>query len=205
MYLWRSLTPEERSELIAARRQRGFPPHSPPHPQREESYFLLTAACYEHNQVMRRAARRQQALDALLDRFIGAGFETRAWVVLPNHYHLLAWVPDLAQVGPLLGRIHGSLSHQWNLEDNTPSRQVWYRFTDRAIRSEGHYYTTLNYVHYNPCKHRCAKTPYDWPQSSVGWYLEHYGRDWLRDLWRTYPVREYGRGWDEDSAAQNAR
>jgi hypothetical protein len=27
--------------------------------------------------------------------------------------------------------------------------------------------------------------------------LEHNGREWLRDLWRRYPLRSYGQGWDD--------
>jgi putative transposase len=93
--------------------------------------------------------------------------------------------------------VHGPAARHWNLEDDTLGRKVWYRFADRAIRSERHYYTTLNYIHYNPVKHGWAKSPYDWGESSVHWYLEHYGRECLRDLWTRYPVRDYGRGWDD--------
>ena len=77
----------------------------------------------------------------------------------------------------LFRSIHGSRSYQWNLEDRVRGRTVWYGYTDRAIRSERHYYTTLNYLHYNPVKHQWAKSPYDWNQSSVHWYLEYYGRN----------------------------
>ena len=33
--------------------------------------------------------------------------------------------------------------------------------------------------------------------SSVHWYREQYGRAWLQDLWTRYPVRDYGRNWDD--------
>ena len=28
------------------------------------------------------------------------------------------------------------------------------------------------------------------------WYEKHFDIEWLRDLWRQYPVLDYGRGWD---------
>ena len=59
------------------------------------------------------------------------------------------------------------------------------------------HYATLNYIHYNPVKHRWAAAPYDWTESSVHWYREHFGREWLRELWSSYPLRDYGRGWDD--------
>lgn len=64
------------------------------------------------------------------------------------------------------------------------------------MRSEAHYYTTLNYIHNNPVKHGYASKWTDWPFSSVHWYLDVKGRKWLEDVWRSYPVLNYGDKWD---------
>jgi putative transposase len=197
MYEYRKLSLEEREALVEERRARGFPLHAPPHPNQEAGCYLLTAACYEHRKHMVEQVRRRQVLDLLFEHSILRGIELRAWVVLPNHYHLLASVPDFTILSELFRRVHGATTRYWNQEEGTPGRRVWYRYTDRAIRSERHYCTTLNYIHYNPVKHGCVGLPYDWEESSVAWYLEHYGRDWLRDLWVSYPLRAYGEGWDE--------
>jgi putative transposase len=141
-------------------------------------------------------ARRQQVLDLLFEHTILRGIELRAWAVLSNHYHLLACVPDYDGLSELFRRIHGLTARQWNREDGVTGRRVWYRFSDRAIRSDRHYYTTINYIHFNPVKHGNVTSPYDWEQSSVAWYLEHHGRAWLRDLWARYPLRSYGDKWD---------
>jgi putative transposase len=196
MYEYRKLTPEERTELVQQRRAHGYPPHAPPHPVRDQPFYLLTATCYEHTCHMESQPRRQQVSDALFEQFITSGMEIRAWVVLPNHYHLLAHVTDFDALGGIFRLVHGPTARYWNLEDNSPGRKVWYRFTDRAIRSERHYYATLNYIHYNPVKHGWVTSPYDWMDSSIHWYLEYRGREWLRDSWTRYPVRDYGRGWD---------
>nr|WP_293099234.1 hypothetical protein [Okeania sp. SIO2F4] len=87
-------------------------------------------------------------------------------------------------------------SRQWNLEDNLTGK-VWHSYSDRGIRSERHYYATLNYIHYNPVKHGYVNSPYDWQESSVHWYLKYEGRDWLRSCWIEYPLRDYGKGWDD--------
>jgi putative transposase len=196
IYEYRQLTSEQRAELVQQRLACGFPPHSPPHPLRGQAFYLLTAACYEHACNIDSSDRRQRLLALLFGQCISHGIEIRAWVVLPNHYHLLAYISDFSELPIILRRVHGKTSRQWNIEDNRLGRKVWYRYTDRAIRSERHYYTTLNYIHYNPVKHKWEESPYDWVQSSISWYLEHYGRDWLRDLWVKYPVQDYGRGWD---------
>ncbi|MFQ5652783.1 MAG: transposase [bacterium] len=119
-----------------------------------------------------------------------------AWVVLPNHYHLVADV-DLALFGPWTGRLHNGKSTQWNREDNSLGRKVWYRCSDRKIRGEGHYYASLNYLHFNPVKHKYVEEAGDWPWSSLHTYLETVGREKLNEWWRKYPIRKYGKGWDD--------
>ena len=64
------------------------------------------------------------------------------------------------------------------------------------MRSERHYFTTLNYIHNNPVKHGYVDKWGDWAYSSFHWYLENKGRDWLIELWREYPVLNYGDKWD---------
>jgi len=197
MYEYRSLTPEQQQKIVQERIDRGFPPHSPPHLIRDQTTYLLTATCYEHKPHLHQPDRRQQVLNSWFEQGSDRNIELRAWVILPNHYHLLVEVKDFNDVGRVFGRIHGSTSHQWNLDDKVTKRKIWYRYSDRAIRSERHYYTTLNYIHYNPVKHGWAESPYDWAESSVHWYLSDRGRDWLRDAWVNYPVKDYGKDWDK--------
>jgi putative transposase len=197
MYEYRKLSLEERQKLVQERLARGYPPHQPPHPIREETFYLLTAACYEHRHHLHSHERRQTVLDLVFEQFIQHGMDVRAWVVLTNHYHLLVYVNKFEALKGIFQQIHGPTSVAWNQADKAQGRKMWYRYSDRVIRSERHYYTTLNYIHYNPVKHGLAASPYDWVWSSVHWYLEYNGREWLRDLWRSYPVRDYGKYWDD--------
>jgi putative transposase len=167
MYEYRRLTPEQRRELVESRLSRGFPPHSPPHFQLDNATYLLTAACYEHATHMLTPERRQQLLDRLFAEAIAAGIELLAWVVLPNHYHCLAHVESMERLQDVFRGVHGSTSFAWNRADGAAGRKVWYRYSDRFIRSEAHFYTTLNYVHFNPVKHGWVTTPYEWAESSV--------------------------------------
>jgi len=176
---------------------RGYPPHQPPHPVREQTFYLLTATCYEHRPHIHTPERRHTVLNKLFEQFIQNGMDIHGWVVLTNHYHILVYVHNFDALTNIFQQVHGSTSFTWNGEDNCRGRKVWYRYSDRAMRSERHYYTTLNYIHYNPVKHGLVTSPYDWLWSSVHWYLKYHGREWLRDLWRSYPVRDYGKSWDD--------
>lgn len=197
MYEYYKLSPQQKSELVQERLRKGFPAHSPPHPVDIEGFYLLTVACYQHQSILTTSSRRQQLLNLLFQKFINNGLQITTWVILINHYHLLVYIHDFKLLTSIFKAIHGFTSYQWNLEDDQRGRKVWYRFSDRAIRSERHYYTSLNYIHYNPVKHNYVDSPYHWQESSVHWYLEKYGRQWLRDSWQEYPLLDYGKGWDD--------
>ena len=196
MYEYRKLNQKQKDSLIQERLEKGHPLHSPPHKIQGSESYLITVTCYEHRNRINSEQRRQQLLKEIFDKFINQGIEILAWVILPNHYHLLVKNVELKQLSQTFRYIHGPLARQWNVEENTTGK-MWCSFSDRAIRSERHYYTTLNYIHYNPVKHNWAQSPYDWCESSVNWYLKNYGREWLRNCWVEYPVREYGKGWDD--------
>ena len=197
MYEYRKLTDQEKAELLKRRQERGFPPHSPPLLGINDLYYLLTAACYEHAPIINSPIRRQELTDTIFELFVTWGMSIAAWVVLPNHYHLLVNVTKFSHLSEIFRFIHGRTALNWNREDNQQGRKVWYRYSDRAIRSERHYFTTLNYIHFNPVKHGHCLSPYDWDASSVHWYLEEMGQAWLRDAWSRYPVLDYGKKWDD--------
>jgi putative transposase len=186
-YEYRNMTPDERATVVEYRRSRGYPLHSPPHPYREGGWYIITAANYEHKPIIQSAERRTAFEDQLLTALSRTG-EVGAWVILPNHYHVLMMVESLDVLSVALKQLHGTTSRVWNLEDAlTGQRRVWYKFYDRWIRDEAHYYRAFNYIHYNPVKHSCAETPYDWPWSSAMRYVETFDREWLRMQWKTYP------------------
>jgi putative transposase len=47
MYEYRRLTPEQRIEVVQKRLAHGDPPHSPPHPIRDQLFYLLTTGSVE--------------------------------------------------------------------------------------------------------------------------------------------------------------
>ncbi|ABW67588.1 REP-associated tyrosine transposase [Desulfosudis oleivorans] len=197
MYTYRNMTLEERTQILARRKERGFPWHAPPHYSGEINIYLISAACFEHYHIMATPNRLTEFSEALI-----GGMESDlklhsvAWVVQPNHYHVLVKT-DLDTLRPWLGRLHNGKSTQWNREDKMPGRKVWHRFTDRRIRSERHFYATLNYIHANPVKHGYVEESSDWPWSSLHDYLTVYGRDTLVQWWNRYPIKDYGTGWDD--------
>ena len=133
----------------------------------------------------------------LLSTFEGAEAVVHAWCVLPNHYHVLSTTHDLPKLIAQMGKLHGSTSYAWNGEDGVRGRQCWHRATDRAMRSQEHFWATLNYLHHNPVRHGYVSKWQDWPWSSAREYLAKQGADEAARIWKVFPVLDYGAGWDD--------
>ena len=197
MYAWRKLTPEQREEVLAYRKLQQRPWHSPP-VLFESGLFHVSAACYEHqSHIGKDAARLAEFSGDLLKVFDVARYDLQAWCVLPNHYHLLVKVGNLRQLKRELGWLHRRTAYAWNQAEQACGRQVWHRCADRAIRSERHYWATLNYIHQNPVHHRYVAQWTDWPFSSASAYLTAVGREQARAIWLEHPLLDYGEGWDD--------
>jgi putative transposase len=76
-----------------------------------------------------------------------------AWCILPNHYHVVVQTEQIEPLVKEIGLFHGRSSFLWNGEDNQRGRQVWYNCFERPIKSDRHFWATLNYVHNNPVHH----------------------------------------------------
>ena len=202
MYQWRTLSDPERAEILASRQRNRWPAHSPPrwkqHSNGTSDCFHLTAACYEHAPLIGHTTAR---IDAFVGELLGTcrthGTELAAWCVLPNHYHLLLKTSDLASLTRTLGQLHGRCSCAWNLEEDATGRKVFFRIADRCVRSDGHFWATLNYVHHNPVRHGYTTRWTDWPWSSAHEYLASTDREEAIRIWRAYPLHDYGQDWDE--------
>ncbi len=196
MYRYRNSTPQQQQELLEYRRFASLPLHEPPHFSQENGLYLLTAANFEHQPILKEEGRRLTFMRELLEGVSSlADTQIFAWVILPNHYHLLART-NLTLYKSWIGRLHNGTSTRWNREDHTPGRTVWYRFVDRRIRSDRHYWATLNYIHFNPVKHGYVQQADQWPCSSIHVYLSEYGPEALHDIERRYPILDYGKKWD---------
>jgi putative transposase len=68
-YDYRRMTPEQREAIVRLRAAKGFPLHSPPHPLQEKTYYLLTAANFEHRRIMASVERRSEFQKLTLKNF----------------------------------------------------------------------------------------------------------------------------------------
>ena len=97
-----------------------------------------------------------------------------AWVVMPNHVHLLVEVWDtplgkLVQSWKKMGtdfrNARLGLRGQWWQED----------YFDRLIRDEAHFQRAVRYIEENPVKAGLVKAPREWPWGSARWRPDGLG------------------------------
>jgi putative transposase len=198
MYEWRRMTPAERRRVLALRRAARQPWHRPPHEDRGEGDYHVTAACYEHAPIVGKTPQRMADFEQqLLDTIAPFCEQVHAWCLLPSHYHFLAFIPDIKGLLAALPTLHGRTSYYWNGEDDRRGRKVWHDRTERAMRSQAHLWATLNYVLNNPVHHGYVEQWQDWPFSNAADYIAEVGREEAARIWREYPVLDYGKGWDD--------
>jgi putative transposase len=123
-------------------------------------------------------------------------FEVTAIVLLPEHLHCIWQLPENdTDYSKRWSTIKRLFTQRWLAEGGgeteiSPSRRrqrqcgVWEkRFWEHLIRDEEDMIRHVNYIHFNPVKHRLARCPHAWVHSSFHrWVKEgYYGADWLCD------------------------
>jgi len=118
-------------------------------------------------------------------------FTIDAIVILPDHLHCLWTLP----VGD------SEYSHRWRLIQSRFSRSLneagltfqrtrkgeyhlWQRrFWEHTIRDEADFETHVNYIHYNPVKHKLVTRVTNWPYSSFHHFVQskQLDPDWAGD------------------------
>jgi REP element-mobilizing transposase RayT len=104
---------------------------------------------------------------AALKHFNGQRYELRAWVVMPNHVHVVVW--------PMPGNVLSDILHSWKsftskAADRLLGRtgEFWQRESfDHWIRTDAEHARLAAYTENNPVKACLCRSPEDWKWSSA--------------------------------------
>ncbi|HKW28714.1 MAG TPA: transposase [Verrucomicrobiae bacterium] len=104
--------------------------------------------------------------------FDGQHYRLLAWVVMPNHVHLLVeiWQTPQAQ---LIKDWKGYSARRINRVLNQRGKLWQDDYWDRYIRDETHYRKVVHYIESNPVKAGLVKSPEQWPFSSARFQSEY--------------------------------
>jgi len=115
--------------------------------------------------------QRQRKIAALVRDSLffhdGKKYQLVAWVIMPNHVHLLLlprWETDLAEI---MHSIKSFTAHEINKLLGRAGQFWAHESFDRYIRNECHRRNVIRYIEMNPVKARLCSTPADWEFSSA--------------------------------------
>ncbi len=104
----------------------------------------------------------------------GQDYRLLAWVVMPNHVHLLVeiWQTPMTE---LVQNWKGYSSRRINRVLGRRGKLWQDDYWDRYIRDEAHYQKVVQYIESNPVKAGLATSPEQWPLSSAR-FRDEYNR-----------------------------
>jgi len=134
--------------------------------------------------------KNEKLKDAFIEHLAAArrrtGFHLLAWVIMPEHVHLLLW-PMLSDhpISSVTWQIKRNFArhviHRWRMlnapfltkiTDADGRTRFWQPGGgyDRNITSEDEIREKIDYIHANPVRRGLAKSPTDYPWSSARWH-----------------------------------
>ncbi|MCK4729150.1 MAG: transposase, partial [Desulfobacterales bacterium] len=150
---------------------------------------FLTFSCYQQIPLLSREQTRRWFVQAIVNARERHNFALIAYVIMPEHAHLLIYpLLSVYDIALFLRAIKQSVSrkakyflrehNQYWLEKLTVRRgsRTVFRFWqtgpgyDRNIHNEDDLLEKIKYIHNNPVKRGLVSTPEEWKWSSAVWY-----------------------------------
>lgn len=153
--------------------------------------YFFTVVTRRRRPVLTETPARSALRTAIQQARTTLPFVIEAWVLMPDHLHCIwtlprgdmnypaRWAIIKRHVSRAMGDNESALtegSRQKRGEHGFWQRRFW----EHLIRNEEDLRRHLDYIHWNPVKHGCARTVAEWPYSSFHRYVRDgvYEADW---------------------------
>jgi putative transposase len=161
-------------------------PHTPAHLFVDDAAYFITGAIYGKRPLLRDNALKQILFEAMEKSFGEYGWSLAHWVILDNHYHLMAQSRRGEDLAAIMHKLHGRTGHIIRAATHC-ELPVWWNYWDYCPRDEHDYTVHLNYLLYNPIKHGAVSDLKDYPYSSFSKLFQEVGKERLSQQFRDYP------------------
>ena len=94
-------------------------------------------------------------------------FELLAFVVMPDHLHLVAWPRPPVTTGRVMKMIKGRFAREYQAERGQRGPFWQERYHEEALTTDEAVLRAVEYVHHNPVEAGLVQSPVDWPWSSA--------------------------------------
>ena len=143
---------------------------------------FITVSCFRRQPLLGTKPLRDRFQTILFETQSRYGFELKAWVIMPEHVHLLLR-PEPASTATILQVLKQRYARQLKQSAPTlylqieiktahpPPMPVWEpRYHDRNLTTPEATQNVIDYIHHNPVKRGLTTHARDWPWSS---YHQH--------------------------------
>lgn len=147
-------------------------------------YYFFTVVTYNRQKLFSEETAREYLRQAWLVTQSKYPFDTVALCLLPEHLHCIWKLPPddadfstrWASIKALFTRKYSKFARNNKItESHTKHREsaIWQRrFWEHQIRDETDLQNHVNYIHYNPVKHKLVLNANDWPWSTYQKYIK---------------------------------
>ena len=150
---------------------------------------FLTFSCYQRMPLLGDGAIRDRFVSHVETQRERLRFRVFAWVVMPEHVHMIV-MPNDGEIGPVLRGIKQGFARdvikRWRdqgsawlgrMKDARGSTKFWQRGGgyDRNVRDLDELREKIRYIHQNPVRRGLVETELDWAWSSAGDYRGESG------------------------------
>ncbi len=130
---------------------------------------FVTFSCYRRQPLLRTAEARHTVELTLEDVRQWYDFYISAYVVMPEHVHLLISEPERAPLSTAIQMLKQNVARK--LKPLAADGRFWLgRYHDHNIRTYNSFLEKIRYIHCNPVKRGLVDLPEDWPWSSCRHY-----------------------------------
>ncbi|HEX8284002.1 MAG TPA: transposase [Pyrinomonadaceae bacterium] len=120
-----------------------------------------------HGQALLKDAAVASLVESALLHFDGERYRLTAWVVMPNHVHILITPRPPHTLSSIMHSVKSYTAREAN-KLLRRTGQFWQEeYFDRYIRDAAHYAQTIAYIEANPVKAGLCYLPQDWPHGSA--------------------------------------
>jgi putative transposase len=132
---------------------------------------FITCSCYQRRPLLDTPQKRRLFLKTLNEVRNLYRFALIAYVVMPEHFHLLISEPEIGNPSAVLQILKQRAARRLQTEQAPSKHPSWMqRFYDFNVWTQRKRIEKLNYIHMNPVKRGLVSQPEQWPWSSYRFY-----------------------------------
>jgi putative transposase len=129
--------------------------------------FFVTIATYQKKCLLQKQQNAELFLDVLRHYEADSQFTIHAFVIMPDHVHIVLSPAKAGTIEKSVQFIKGGFSFRLKKELGFPG-EVWQqRFHDHRLRDESEFFAAVEYTHQNPVRRGLCRRPEDFLFSSA--------------------------------------